>query len=108
MLSSKFQLFGSRKVVSWVRNMWSKKYIAPYLQNENETFSNKAKVLKDGNTKVERTVLLNVYANYGETEAEFYFHSTLKKYKGMLEFYQLRGDRQRDRPYQVVKCEDMK
>ena len=46
------------------------------------------KAFKDGSTKVERTV--RVYTNYGETEAEFYFHTALKKYKGMLEFYQLR------------------
>ena len=37
---------------------------------------------------VERTV--HAYANYGETGAEFYVHTMLKKYKGMLEFYQLR------------------
>ena len=58
--------------------------------------SNKIKVFKDGSTKkcakfksVER-ITVHVYANYGETEAESYFHTTLKKYKGMLEFYQLR------------------
>ena len=39
--------------------------------------------------KVEGTV--RVYTNYGETEAEFYFHTTLKKYKGMIEIYQLRN-----------------
>ena len=37
----------------------------------------------------ERTV--RVYTNYGETDPEFYFHTALKKYKGMLEFYQLRN-----------------
>ena len=42
--------------------------------------------MQDGIMKIERTV----HANYGETEAEFYFHTALKKYKGMLEFYQLR------------------
>ena len=31
------------------------------------------------------------YTNYGETDAEFYFHTLLKKYKRMLEFYQLRN-----------------
>ena len=39
--------------------------------------------------KVEGTV--RVYTNYGETEAEFYFHTTLKKYKRMIELYQLRN-----------------
>ena len=61
--------------------------MVPYLQIENET-SNKAKAFKDGSTKVERTV--RVLPIDGETEAEFYFHTTLK-YNGMLEFYQLRN-----------------
>ena len=39
--------------------------------------------------KVEGTV--GVYTDYGETEAEFYFHTTLRKYKGMIELYQLRN-----------------
>ena len=40
--------------------------------------------------KVEGAV--RVYTDYGETEAEFYFHTTLKKYKGMIEeLYQLRN-----------------
>ena len=30
--------------------------LACYLLNENETFSNKTKVFKDGSTKVERTI----------------------------------------------------
>ena len=52
---------------------------------------NKTKAFKDGSTKVERTP--HVCANFGETETEFYFQTTLKKCKGMLEFYELQRDR---------------
>ena len=44
-----------------------------------------SKVFKDGSTKVERTTHV-----YGETATKVYFHTTSKKYKEMLEVYQLR------------------
>ena len=33
-----------------------------------------------------------------ETEDEFYFHTTLKKYKGMIELYQLRNIKRQTHP----------
>ena len=49
--------------------------------------------------KVEGTV--GVHTNYGKTEAEFYFHTTLKKYNGIIELYQLRNIKRQ------IKCEYM-
>ena len=61
-LSSKFQRFRKRESCQLGVLSAVEKYIAQDFLIENEAFSNKTKVFKDGSTKVERTV--NVYANY--------------------------------------------
>ena len=64
---------GSGKVVGWVA-----KYIAPYLQTENETFSKKTKAFKDaGSGKVVGWVAKYI-APYLQTENETFLKKAFK------------------------------
>ena len=56
LLSSKFASFRKWESCQLGVKYSVARYKAPYFLHENETFSNKTKVFKDGSTKVERTV----------------------------------------------------